>query len=172
MTSPESPPSIDKIMEKLYFSKSHRDYCRTLCNKDLDAAEDLFGDSIADLLEKGEEKIQKVYSNGKMETYFACVIRYKHLSRMKKEKLWEKYVDWEETTSTDSQVERVETRMDYMTVEKALGELYFYHRGLLLLYLEHESYKKVSQITKIPYYSVFFGVREARKMLKKIVYGI
>jgi len=163
--------SVNDIVEGLYFSKSHRDYCKTLCNGDGDLSEDLFGDAITDLLEKGDEKLRKVYDNGKMETYFACVIRYKHLTKLKKDKLFERYSGEEIFSGAECHTEDHDSKMDYAMVEKALNQLYFYHRGILLLYLKYESYKKVSDATKIPYYSVFFGVREARRMLKKIVYG-
>jgi DNA-directed RNA polymerase specialized sigma subunit len=50
-----------------------------------------------------------------------------------------------------------------------LGKLNWVSEKVLVLYAEHKTYRKVGNITGIPYSTIFRMVKKAKKKIKKLI---
>jgi len=153
--------SARQIIDNLYQSAEVSD-----CLKKVQPAhirDDLKQHVFLILLEKPEPEIVDLYCRGKIKAFIAKII-YNTL-RFKETK-------WTKEVGNLVLVESFEDRpvITEEEVQVPIDKLPFYPAEILKLYAQHGTYKRVSEVTRIPVTSIYETVIKARKQIKKLIY--
>lgn len=122
--------------------------------------QDILQHCFLELFETDEAKIMDLHERGKLKVYI-CKTLY-NTARFTRSS-FAKQLGREEPT------EYLEDTIDeeYEEIEVNLDTLHWYKRELIKLYAEQGTYRKVSDLTHIPFSSVYNTVLETRKQILK-----
>lgn len=159
--------------------KKYKQYCFRVCNgKDL--ANDLYQYVMEELLLMDEQRLQSLYSSGDIRMYLTRVIYINANSRTAPFLRQHENIESVDLSLLDfmynEDIEELENN-EYVSIkvkkeiEKEIEECtkigaYPASVKLLELYSEHKSIKKVSELTKIPYMTVYRHVNALRDKIK------
>ena len=169
---------IEEDSKLNFYLKNHYqtlvEISQNITNGKIDEAQELLHTVIVYLLERHPGNFDKFNTNNDFKYYISrCLyISWKsktsqyYRNNKKETQFWVEY----DPKYNNSQIEEATEleKMDFMEqVEKEFTELDILRKGILSLYLQLGSMKKVAQQTKIPLSSVSRYIREAREIIKK-----
>jgi len=120
--------------------------------------EDVFHNAMERLISLPQSKMQNIIGNGALKSYAYLTVKNFCIDYIRKQKTEPVQL------SEDIEAEAGDFK-GLHELESNIESMYWYHRELLNLYIEHKSYRKIEAITGIPYKSVANGVRKAREIL-------
>jgi len=154
----------NSILSEIYQSKDLDVMIRSIKPQHLQ--DDIRQYCFLELLEKSEEFVLDLYNRGKLKGYIMRVI-YNTSKGNKHNGL---KIQLGNETPTEVIPECICEQYEEINIEPVLKDVYWYKTELLRLYAEHGTFKKVSDLTKIPLKSVYTTIVEARKEIKKKYY--
>jgi hypothetical protein len=162
--------NINNILTDIYNSKDLNNLLEKLPQHlREDAKQHLF----LEMLEKGEEKLLELINKGTLKFYMVKVLY--NMTKMSKTNSFARSLgilesptdfsapEWEELTPEE------ETEADKYIIDDKLdlSSLSWYEENLILLSIDHQSYRKVSKITGIPTTSICNAIRGAKMSIMK-----
>lgn len=155
----------NQIIEEIYRDTQYISYCRKVCNDSV-LADDLFQYLILYLMEMPEGKLEALYNEGNLRNYIARII-YCSINGNRSQFLKEitgnlinidctllPNLDCSITAEKNKLINKVKIILDRETKKCINNGEYPAHVKLLEIYVDHGSFKKVSDLTGIPYKTV------------------
>ncbi len=170
--------SRNDIVIAINADKKYKDYCIRVCNGK-DIANDLYQYVIEQVLLMNEERLQALYNSGEIRMYLTRVIYINANSRTAPFLREHENIDSVDISSVESIDEstidneyselltiKVKKEIEQEVTECLKAGSYPASVKLLELYAEHKSIKKVSELTLIPYMTVYRHVNTLRDKIK------
>jgi DNA-directed RNA polymerase specialized sigma subunit len=149
-----------QIIEELYRSEELRECLSRI--KPIDIQEDLLQHCFLELLNKEESVILNLYKENRLNKYVV---------KMMYNQFWQRNSDFNKLKSKEVYSNDFEHPTEIIKEEiiVPLGKLNWVSEKVLVLYAEHKTYRKVGNITGIPYSTIFRMVKKAKKKIKKLI---
>jgi DNA-directed RNA polymerase specialized sigma subunit len=149
-----------QIIEDLYRSDELRECLSRI--KPVDIQEDLLQHCFLELLNKEESVILNLYKENRLNKYVV---------KMMYNQFWQRNSDFNKLKSKEVYNNDFEhpTEIIKEEINVPLGKLNWVSEKVLVLYAEHKTYRKVGNITGIPYSTIFRMVKKAKKKIKKLI---
>lgn len=147
-----------EILSEIYVSAEVETMIRSLKPQHLQ--DDIKQHCFLELFEKDEALIMDLHERGKLKAYI-CKTLY-NTARFTRTSFAKQLGREEPTECLEDTIDE-----EYEEIELDLSNLHWYKREMIKLYAEQGTYKKVSDLTHIPFSSVYNTVLETRKQILK-----
>lgn len=158
----------NQIIEELFTGKNFRD-----CIGKMEPArlrDDLAMEVITRLLEQPEEKIVGLHQRKELEYYTVRIIRNELSSKYSQfsKKFMAPFMELndKEAMAPDEAREMIEREMNTERALNIIGNLYWYDRELIQLYIKHGNYRAIETETGIPWESCYKSIQKSLKQIR------